>query len=134
MKGTLKAIYDLLIGDSELETILTNVRVYAVQRPRSDVGFPYIIIGLETNNDNQVIFTHNVAIDIYDNSTSAEDILKAGIRIQQLLDRTVLSTDSQYAEARFETAGMVPEEADSGILHWSANFSVRADKKEVIGG
>ena len=134
MKSTLQAVFDILEGDSQIKEILGVVRVYTIVKPKSIEGFPYIVINIDIDNINKVIFQPVVKIDVYDKGNSSERTLDAAGRIMQILDRAVLNTGAEYAQSRFEASGMVPEDTDSGVWHWSADFSIRADKKEVIGG
>lgn len=129
MKSLLQAVYNKLDNSSELNSF----KIYPVRRPATEIDYPYIVINTDNTNLNAHITEYTVMIDIYDRAELADTVLDGANAIIKLLERVELDTNSEFSFSRFENSGMIPEE-DRKVWHWSADFSVRADKKEYIGG
>ena len=129
MKSFIQAVYNKLDGS----TNLSEFKIYAINRPATEQDYPYIIIGIDNDNINMHIQEPTIIIDIYDRGELADTVLDAVTEVMKLLERQELSTDAEHSFCRFDNSGMVPED-DRKVWHWTGDFSVRADKKEYIGG
>lgn len=125
-KSLLTYIYNLLTTDDDLKSAMGGtVRLYAVWAI-PDAAFPYLVQRIDIRTDPlSTIRKGTVYIDIWSDSSNANEVLSIRKLILGLLDELEFSTD-EVVKARIclVTDGFIPE-LEPGIWHYATQWDLR---------
>lgn len=134
-ESLLTSIYNVLIGDSDLETAMGGtVRLYPVMA-KPDATFPYLVHRIDMNKEGDwdPVDKDTYYLDIWSDSPTAEEILDIRMIIMGLLDGLDSSTDetTEYFLWR-QTDAFIPE-PEPGIWHYACQFNLKWLNDAQIG-
>ena len=125
VKSLLTYIYSLLTADATLITAMGGtVRLYATWAV-TDATFPYIVHRFSFRQN--VLYPERVGtyyIDLWSDSTNAEEVLSIRKRVVELLDQLNFNTvEVKNVRLNLDTDGFVPEN-DPEIWHYAMQFDI----------
>ena len=134
-ESLLTSIYNVLTADSDLQTAMGgSVRLYPVWAS-PDAVFPYLVHRIDMNKagDWDPVDKDTYLLDIWSNSSSAEEILDIRMLIMGLLDGLDSSTDetTEFYLWR-QTDGFIPE-TEQDIWHYACKFNLKWLNDSQIG-
>lgn len=134
-KSLLAYIYNLLTTDSDLEAAMGGtVRLYLTWAKPNAV-FPYLVhridMGILGDWSPEAVCTYY--LDIWSDSSNAEEILAIRKEIMTLLDGLIFSTtETTDCHLWIQMDGFVPE-VEEGIWHYACQFNLKWLKDAQIG-
>jgi hypothetical protein len=133
-KSILSSLYTTLTADTTLKAAMGGtVRLYPVWA-EVDAEFPYLVNKLDLRGTeffpNQ---TGTYLVDIWSDSTNAEETLAIRKRIVELLDELQFdTTEAVNGKIWKQTDGFIPE-TTPGIWHYTIQFNIRFYRKSETG-
>lgn len=120
------ALYTLLSGDSTLDSLLGNNKIFDSVAPQ-DTAYPYVLIGLETTTD---IGTksldgnlYNVDIDVWSQYRGQKEIKEVMERIYNLTNNVTISVSGADSVMSFVNSSTTIVEADGITRHGIININ-----------
>lgn len=129
-KSLLTYIWNLLTGDTDLETAMGGtVRCYLTWA-EPDAEFPYLVHRIDiAPAEPWPMRQATYYLDIWSDSPNAEEILAIRKRIIELLDELEPATDEiKGARLWLQTEGFIPE-TEEGIWHYATQWNLRYYRK-----
>ncbi len=133
-KSILTYIYTRLTTDATLVTACGGtVRLYPVWAT-PDAAFPYLVNRIDLSGwsvDYSPLRTGTYIIDLWSDSTNADEVLAIRNEVKRLLNGLEFSTaEVDMAKIWLQTDGFIPEETQN-IWHYTMQFNLRM--QEVNG-
>lgn len=127
-KSILEAIYTRLTADATLTTACGGtVRLYPVLAT-PDAAFPYLVNRIDLAGwsvEYSPLRKGTYIIDLWSNSTNADEILAIRNEVKRLLNGYEFSTtEVDMAKLWLQTDGFIPE-ATQNIWHYTMQFNIR---------
>jgi len=120
------ALYSLLSGDSTLDTLLGDNKIFDSVAPQ-DTAYPYVLIGLETTTD---IGTktidgnlYNVDIDVWSQYRGQKEIKEIMERIYNLTNNVTISVSGADSVMSYVNSATTLVEADGITRHGIININ-----------
>lgn len=134
-KSILSSLYNTLTADTTLKAAMGGtVRLYPVWA-EVDAEFPYLVNRLDMANvgDRSPQRRCTYYLDIWSDSTNANEALSIRKQIMSLIDNLDSSTDETTEFFMWiQTDGFVPE-STPGIYHYAMQFNLKYLRDEQIG-
>ena len=125
-KSLLDYLWNLLTGDSDLETAMGGkVRCYLTwAEPNAE--FPYLVHRIDIAPAEPFMMRQaTYYLDVWSDSPNADELLAIRKLIIELLDELEPNTtEAKAARLWLQTEGMIPEPA-GGIWHYALQFNLR---------
>ena len=134
-ESLITSIYNTLTSDTTLQGLMGGtVRLYLTWA-NPDAEFPYLVHRIDMANvtDWSPVRMCTYYLDIWSNSSTAEETLDIRKRIIELIDNLESSTDetTDY-HLWIQTDGFIPE-SEQGIFHYALQFNLRYLRDNQIG-
>lgn len=134
-KSLLSYIYTLLTTDETLKAAMGGTVRLFLTWAKPDAVFPYLVnridMGILGDWSPEAVCTYY--LDIWSDSSNAEEILAIRVLIMGLLDGLIFSTDETTdCHLWIQTDGFVPE-VEEGIWHYACQFNLKWLKDAQIG-
>ena len=118
------AIYSLLSGDSTLDGLIGNNKIFDSIAPQ-DTAYPYVIIGLETMRDVGTKTldgnVYNVDIDVWSQYRGQKEIKEIMERIYNLLNNATISVSGSNSVMSYVVNAVTLTEVDGITRHGIVN-------------
>ncbi len=118
------AIYSLLSGDSTLDGLVGNNKIFDSIAPQ-DTAYPYVIIGLETMRDVGTKTldgnVYNVDIDVWSQYRGQKEIKEIMERIYNLLNNGTISVSGASSVMSYVVNAVTLTEVDGITRHGIVN-------------
>ena len=118
------AIYSLLSGDSTLDGLVGNNKIFDSIAPQ-DTAYPYVIIGLETMRDVGTKTldgnVYNVDIDVWSQYRGQKEIKEIMERIYNLLNDATISVSDSDSVMSYVVNAVTLTEVDGITRHGIVN-------------
>jgi hypothetical protein len=118
------AIYSLLSGDSTLDGLIGNNKIFDSIAPQ-DTAYPYVIIGLETMRDVGTKTldgnVYNVDIDVWSQYRGQKEIKEIMERIYNLLNNATISVSGASSVMSYVVNAVTLTEVDGITRHGIVN-------------
>lgn len=118
------AIYSLLSGDSTLDGLVGNNKIFDSIAPQ-DTAYPYVIIGLETMRDVGTKTldgnVYNVDIDVWSQYRGQKEIKEIMERIYNLLNNATISVSGASSVMSYVVNAVTLTEVDGITRHGIVN-------------
>ncbi len=118
------AIYSLLSGDSTLDGLIGNNKIFDSIAPQ-DTAYPYVIIGLETMRDVGTKTldgnVYNVDIDVWSQYRGQKEIKEIMERIYNLLNNGTISVSGASSVMSYVVNAVTLTEVDGITRHGIVN-------------
>ncbi len=118
------AIYSLLSGDSTLDGLVGNNKIFDSIAPQ-DTAYPYVIIGLETMRDVGTKTldgnVYNVDIDVWSQYRGQKEIKEIMERIYNLLNNATISVSDSDSVMSYVVNAVTLTEVDGITRHGIVN-------------
>ena len=119
------AIYSLLSGDSTLDGLIGNNKIFDSIAPQ-DTAYPYVIIGLETMRDVGTKTldgnVYNVDIDVWSQYRGQKEIKEIMERIYNLLNNATISVSGASSVMSYVVNAVTLTEVDGITRHGIVNI------------
>ena len=119
------AIYSLLSGDSTLDGLVGNNKIFDSIAPQ-DTAYPYVIIGLETMRDVGTKTldgnVYNVDIDVWSQYRGQKEIKEIMERIYNLLNNATISVSGASSVMSYVVNAVTLTEVDGITRHGIVNI------------
>ena len=127
-KSILASIYNLLTADAGLIAAMGGtVRLYPVWAT-PDAAFPYLVNRIDLSGwsvEYSPLRKGTYIIDVWSNSTNANEILAIRNEVKRLLNGLQFATaEVDMAMLWLQTDGFIPEAAEN-IWHYTMQFNIR---------
>ena len=118
------AIFSLLSGDSNLDSLVGNNKIFDSIAPQ-DTAYPYVIIGLETIRDVGTKTLdgniYNVDIDVWSQYRGQKEIKEIMERIYNLLNNATISVSGASSVMSYVVNAVTLTEVDGITRHGIVN-------------
>lgn len=118
------AIYSLLSGDSTLDGLIGNNKIFDSIAPQ-DTAYPYVIIGLETMRDVGTKTldgnVYNVDIDVWSQYRGQKEIKEIMERIYNLLNNATIGVSDASSVMSYVVNAVTLTEVDGITRHGIVN-------------
>jgi hypothetical protein len=118
------AIYSLLSGDSTLDGLIGNNKIFDSIAPQ-DTAYPYVIIGLETMRDVGTKTldgnVYNVDIDVWSQYRGQKEIKEIMERIYNLLNNATIGVSDSDSVMSYVVNAVTLTEVDGITRHGIVN-------------
>ncbi len=125
-KSLLNHLWSLLTEDATLKTAMGDtVRCYLTWA-EPDAVFPYLVHRIDFRREpgTYAVKRATYYLDIWSDSSNADEILLIRERLIQLLDELIFSTDDvSRVHIEIATEGFIPE-AEQGIWHYATMWDI----------
>lgn len=120
------ALYSLLSGDSTLDTLLGNNKIFDSVAPQ-DTAYPYVLIGLETTTDIGTKTVdgnlYNVDIDVWSQYRGQKEIKEIMERIYNLTNNVTISVSGADSVMSYVNSATTLVEPDGITRHGIININ-----------
>ncbi|MCK9492692.1 MAG: hypothetical protein M0Q24_11480 [Sulfurimonas sp.] len=129
-------IYNLIVLDTTIKSLMDPVKLYFVSRPAGTTEYPYFLYNLQVDDAGSLKSDYTLTIDFYDRGSTSNRASAVAKALLKIFDREIRSggVDSEKIISFPGPARFIPEEEDRNIWHLTADFTIRTDKKGTIGG
>lgn len=120
------ALYSLLSGDSTLDSLLGDNKIFDSVAPQ-DTAYPYVLIGLETTTDVGTKTVdgnlYNVDIDVWSQYRGQKEIKEIMERIYNLTNNVTISVSGADSVMSYVNSATTLVEADGITRHGIININ-----------
>jgi hypothetical protein len=120
------ALYSLLSGDSTLDSLLGDNKIFDSVAPQ-DTAYPYVLIGLETTTDIGTKTVdgnlYNVDIDVWSQYRGQKEIKEIMERIYNLTNNVTISVSGADSVMSYVNSATTLVEADGITRHGIVNIN-----------